>query len=131
MDLIERYKEEIGKDLVINELNVKEVQLRLPSRRHYWVGRLIDCKISHNNLCKKKKNLKKTLVRKIISESPVKITQQSAEIAAETAEEMVLLTESIKEYEFCIEYLEKVEKIMSNMGYDISNIVKIMAMEQL
>jgi hypothetical protein len=30
-----------------------------------------------------------------------------------------------------IEYLEKVEKIMSSMGYEIKNIVEIQKMEQL
>ena len=80
---------------------------------------------------KKKKNLKKALVTKIIAEAPVKLTQQTAEIAAESTDELTAITDSIKEYEFIVEYLEKVEKIMSGMGYDIKNIIEIQKLEQL
>lgn len=131
MELIERYKEEIGKDLIINEFNIKDVQLKLPSRKHFWAARLIDAKITHFKLVKRKKSLKESIAKRIINEAPVRVTQQTAEIAAESSEELQNITIEIKDYEFVIEYLEKVEKIMSGMGFDIKNILEIMKMEQL
>lgn len=131
MELIERYKEEIGKDLVINEFNIKDVQLKLPSRKHFWAARLIDAKITHFKLVKRKKSLKESIAKRIINEAPVRVTQQTAEIAAESSDELQNITIEIKDYEFVIEYLEKVEKIMSGMGFDIKNILEIMKMEQL
>lgn len=131
MDLLKRYKEEIGADLVVTDFNIKDVQLKLPSRKHFWAARLIDAKISLQDLQKRKKNLKKDLVKRIIAEAPVKITQQTAEIAAESTDELTTINDSIKEYELIIEYLEKVERIMAGMGYDIRNIINIMQMEQL
>ena len=131
MELIERYRNEIGKDLVINDFNIKDVQLKLPSRKHYWAARLIDAKISHYKLIKRKKLLKESIARRLISDAPVRITQQTAEIAAENTEELQSIAIEIKDYEFVIEYLEKVEKIMSGMGFDIANVIKIIAMEQL
>lgn len=129
--MIERYKEEINKDLVINDFNIKDVQLKLPSRKHYWAARLIDAKISLHRLIKRKKALKETIVKRIVSEAPVRLTQQTAEIAAESSDELQNITIEIKDYEFVIEYLEKVEKIMSGMGFDIKNIIEIQKMEQL
>lgn len=129
--MLKRYKEEINGDLLITDFNIKEIQLKLPSRKHFWAARLIDAKITLQSLHKKKKNLKKTLVTKIIAEAPVKLTQQTAEIAAESTDELITITDSIKEYEFIVEYLEKVEKIMSGMGYDIKNIIEIQKLEQL
>ena len=131
MELLKRYKEEINGDLLITDFNIKEIQLKLPSRKHFWAARLIDAKITLQSLHKKKKNLKKILVTKIIAEAPVKLTQQTAEIAAESTDELITITDSIKEYEFIVEYLEKVEKIMSGMGYDIKNIIEIQKLEQL
>lgn len=131
MELIDRYKEEINKDLVINDFNIKDVQLKLPSRKHFWAARLIDAKITHHRLIKRKKVLKETIVKRIVSEAPVRLTQQTAEIAAETSEELQNITIEIKDYEFVIEYLEKVERIMSGMGFDIKNIIEIQKMEQL
>ena len=131
VELIERYKDEIGRDLVINDFNIKDVQLKLPSRKHYWAARLIDAKIAHYKLIKRKKLLKESIARRLISDAPVRITQQTAEIAAENTEELQSIAIEIKDYEFVIEYLEKVEKIMSGMGFDIANVIKIIAMEQL
>ena len=131
MNLIERYKDEIERDLIINDFNIKDVQLKLPSRKHYWAARLIDAKISHNKLIKRKKILKTTIATRIINEAPVRITQQTAEIAAESSDELQNISIEIKDYEYVIEYLEKVEKIMGGMGFDISNVIKIMAMETM
>ena len=131
VDLIERYREEIGKDLIINDFNIKDVQLKLPSRKHYWAARLIDAKIAHFKLIKRKKLLKESIAKRIISEAPVRVTQQTADIAAESTEDLQNIAIEIKDYEFVIEYLEKVEKIMSGMGFDIKNIIEIQKMEQL
>ena len=131
MELLKRYKEEIGSDLLITDFNIKDIQLKLPSRKHFWAARLIDAKITLQNLHKRKKSLKKDLVGRIIAEAPVKITQQTAETAAESTEELSNINDSIKEYEFIIEYLEKVERIMGGMGYDIKNIIEIQKLEQL
>jgi len=131
VDLIERYRDEINKDLIINDFNIKDVQLKLPSRKHYWAARLIDTKIELHRLGKRKKALKESIVKRIISEAPVRLTQQTAEIAAESTEELQTIALTIKDYEFVVEYLEKVEKIMAGMGFDIANVIKIIAMEQL
>lgn len=131
MELLKRYIDEINKDLIVNDFNIKEVQLRLPSRKHFWVARLIDAKIDRNKLIGKKKDLKKELTQRIIAESPVKITIQTAEFAAENTNEIELINNKVKEYDYIIEYLEKVEKIFSTMHWEIKNIVQLNQMEQL
>jgi len=131
VDLIKRYKDEIGQDLIINDFNIKEVQLRLPSRKHFWAARLIDAKIELYSLQKAKKNLKKQLVKRIQETSPVKLTPQAAEIAAESSAEISSLNDQIKEYEFVIEYLDKATSVLNQVGWDIKNIIEIQKLEQL
>ena len=131
MELLQQYIEEIGKDLVLDDFNLKESQLRLPARKHYWVARLIEAKVERNKLISKKKALKKEVVKQVIRDSPIKITQSSAEAAAENHNSLSKLNDAIRERDMIIEYLEKVEKIMSSMGYEIKNIVEIQKMEQL
>lgn len=131
MDLIKRYKEEIGNDLVINDFNIKEVQLRLPARKHFWAARLIDAKIELHSLQKQKKALKKQIVKRLQQEAPIKLTQQSAEIAAESSNEIGSLNDQIKEYEFVIEYLDKATSVLNQVGWDIKNIIEIQKLEQL
>tara|TARA_R110002012_G_scaffold97262_1_gene233810 strand:+ start:343 stop:717 length:375 start_codon:yes stop_codon:yes gene_type:complete len=122
--------EEIGEDLVLNDLNLKQQQQRLPARKHFWVGRLVQAKIKRNNLIAEKSKLKKDLVKKVIEDSPVRINQTSAESAAERYESVVKLNTSIKEQDTIIEYLEKVEKILSNMHWEIKNVIDMNKMEQ-
>jgi hypothetical protein len=131
VELLNRYKKEIETDLIINDFNIKEVQQKLPARKHFWAGRLIDSKVEQQQLIKQKKIIKNELVKRINNEAVVKLSAQSIEIAAEQTDEITKITEKIKEYDCIIEYLEKVEKIMSNMHWDIRNIVEIQKMEQL
>jgi hypothetical protein len=131
VDLIKKYKEEIGNDLVINDFNIKEVQLRLPARKHFWAARLIDAKIELHSLQKQKKALKKQIVKRLQQEAPIKLTQQSAEIAAESSNEIGSLNDQIKEYEFVIEYLDKATSVLNQVGWDIKNIIEIQKLEQL
>ena len=122
--------EEIGEDLVLNDLNLKQQQQKLPARKHFWVGRLIDAKIKRNDLIAEKRKHKKDLVKKVIEDSPVRINQTSAETAAERYESVVKLNKGIQEQDTIIEYLEKVEKILSNMHWEIKNVIDMNKMEQ-
>ena len=105
--------------------------MRLPARKHFWVARLMEAKIKRNSFFRNKKNLKKEVVKKVISDSPVRISQSAAESAAERHESISKLNESISEQDYIIEYLEKVEKIMGHMHWEIKNIIDINKMEQL
>ena len=131
MELLKKYIEDINKDLYLDDFNLKEVQMRLPARKHFWVARLIEAKIKRNTLFAKKKKLKKDLVKKVIQDSPVRINQTAAETAAERYDSVVTINNSIKEQDTIIEYLEKVEKILSTMHWEVKNIVDINRMEQL
>tara|TARA_R100000664_G_C2746187_1_gene133908 strand:- start:882 stop:1277 length:396 start_codon:yes stop_codon:yes gene_type:complete len=131
MELLKKYIEEITKDLQLDDFNIKESQMRLPARKHFWVARLIETKIKRNSLFREKKQLKKEVVKKVISDSPVRISQSAAESAAERHESISKLNESISEQDAIIEYLEKVEKIMGQMHWEIKNIIDINKMEQL
>lgn len=105
--------------------------MRLPARKHFWVARLMEAKIKRGSLDREKKKLKKDITREVIATSPVKISQNVAEQAAERHESIQKLTDQIKECDLIVEYLEKVEKVMSQMSFDVKNIIEINKMEQL
>ena len=131
MELLRKYIEDITKDLQLDDFNIKEAQMRLPARKHFWVARLMEAKIKRNSLFRNKKQLRKEVVKKVISNSPVRISQSAAESAAARHESISKLNESISEQDSIIEYLEKVEKIMGHMHWEIKNIIDINKMEQL
>ncbi|MDB4430192.1 recombination mediator protein UvsY [bacterium] len=131
MELLNKYFKEVGEDLVIDDFNIKSQSMRLPARKHYWVAQLIKTKIERNQTFEKKKNLKKNITKEVIATSPVKLSHSAAEQAAERHESLTTLTSKIKELDLIIEYLDAVQKTMSQMGFDIKNAVEIMKMEQM
>lgn len=131
MNNIDQYVSEIEKDLIINEFNIKDVSMKTPARKHYWVSRLIKHKKELYNLEKEKSEIKKKVIKELLEQSPVKITVPVAEKASINHISMVQIDEKINNETLIIEFLEKTEKIFSSVSFDISNIVKIMQMEQL
>ena len=131
MNNIDQYITEIEKDLIINEFNIKDVSMKTPARKHYWVGKLIQHKKNLYKLEKEKAEIKKQVVKELLEQSPVKISVPVAEKASIKHANIVKINEDINNEVLTIEFLEKTEKIFSSVSFDVSNIVKIMQMEQL
>lgn len=131
MNNIDQYITEIEKDLIINEFNIKDVSMKTPARKHYWVGRLIKHKKNLYKLEKEKAEIKRQVVKELLEQSPVKISIPVAEKASVKHANIVKINEDINNEILTIEFLEKTEKIFSSVSFDVSNIVKIMQMEQL
>lgn len=131
MSIIDQYAKEIESDLKVDEFNIKEVSMKTPGRKHFWVTRLINHKKIVLNLKAEKYNLKKDIVTQIIKESPIRVTLPVAEKTAYKHEKMIEIQCRIDEQELIVEFLEKVEKTFSAMSFDVKNIVEIMKMETL
>jgi hypothetical protein len=130
MELLKQYIEELNRDLIINDLNVKEVQMRLPARKHFWIGRSINAKIELAKLEKKEKQMREEIFARISATSPIAMSHSQVNIAVNNTAEMSRIMEQIKEYKYIVEYLEKIEKVFSQMTFDIGNIIKIIQLEQ-
>lgn len=130
MELLERYIQEISEDLKIDELNIKDVQLRLPSRKHFWASRLIQHKIEIEKIRSKRDKMKKHAMQQIADQSPVKLTAATLDKSIDNTDEIRAFNQQIRELELVIELLEKTEKNFSSCTYDIGNIIKLMQLEQ-
>jgi len=128
--LFSKYRLEIENTVKIDQLNVKDVQLKLPFTKHFWVARLIDAKLDLIKLQRLKTETKNKLIKEITEQSPVVITKKNALDMAESHSEVKKITEEIYIQELLILYLEKVEStVLRNMSYDISNIIKLIELE--
>jgi len=127
--LLEEYIKELENDLKIDELILKDYQLKLPGIKHKWAGRCIRHKLQIIELRKKRDLLKKKIVDKIQEQSPVKLTLPVVERTAEKHSEIVDYDNQIKEFELIIELLEKAEKTLSSASYDIKNLIDIIKLE--
>ena len=130
-DTLDQYNNELKEHLVLDEFNIKDAQMKLPGRKHLWVGRLMRHKQEKNNLIAKKKQMVEKLTKSIQEQSTVRLSVPAAEKVAWNTEPIKKINSEIAEHELLIEFLEKVEKIMSGISYDIKNIIEIQKLETI
>jgi hypothetical protein len=127
--LLEDYIKELENDLKIDELTLKEYQLKLPGIKHKWAGRYIRHKLELNGLKKKRERIKKAVVDQVQEQSPVKLALPVIERTAEKHSEIVEIDSQMKQVELTVELLEKAEKTLSSASYDIKNLIEIIKLE--
>lgn len=129
MSLLAKYDEELKGDVSIDAFTVHDVQLKLPAIKHKWVGRLMRHKLELSNKKTEKADLKNQLIVKLREEADVKVSHTALAAAVDKHESIKKYDDSIAELRIVIEYLEKVEKILSSMTFDIRNLTEIMKLE--
>lgn len=127
--VLEQYSKEINDFCTINEFTVKEKQLQLPAFKHLFVGRLIRHKILANKLNAEKTKVKGELAQAAMKTAPVALDYSKVEKAMDSNQKIVDINTQIYYNTLIIEYLEKVEKVLSSITYDVKNIVEIMKLE--
>lgn len=127
--MLDQYIDELNKDLTVNSFNIKEIQLGLPSLKHKWAARLIRHKRELHQYQRNRAKLKKEIVDKLMTASVVKVAPIVAEKTAETTEALKQFDDNIEDTKLVIDFLEKTEKTLSSMTYDIKNMVEIMKLE--
>ena len=127
--MLEEIIKELEEDLKINELNLKDYQLRLPAIKHKWAGRLIRMRMNVNSLKKQRETVKNDIMSEINNTSPVKLTQPVISSTADRHSRIQEFITKIQETELIIELLEKSEKTLSSTTFDIKNLIEIMKLE--
>ena len=128
---LEKIKKELIEDTKLDELNLLEKQLILPSIKHKWIFRLIEEKRRLNALIKKKKTTKIAVLTSLEEQKciPPGVSKTFLDKKIEDSDSIQKIEEDIKDTELLIEYLEKVETVFKSMTYDLSNIIKIQTLE--
>lgn len=129
MDQLGLYIKELEDDVKLDELNLKEAALMLPARKAKWVSRLILEKNNLNELNKKRNKIIGEVVDELKKESAVRLATPTLEKAAERHKDVVEITQEINHKENVIEFLERVEKTIHSIGFDIKNLIEIVKME--
>lgn len=129
MDLLEQYILELEKDVKLDQFNIRDSQMKIPAYKHKWVGRLMRHKQEVVRLNHQKYQLKRTIASKIQDSTTYKVTKPVAEKAANSHDSIVDITHKLDELSVVIEFLEKAERILSSMTFDVKNLVEIMKLE--
>lgn len=128
---LDDYIAEMEKDLELDELNMKEVQMKIPALKHKWVGRLMRHKAQTASLYKKKDDMKKEATKKARDSSMYNMSDAGLEKLIEKQEPIVKINREIADNSIVIEFLERSERIFTSLTYDIKNLIEIMKLETL
>tara|TARA_B100002019_G_scaffold206679_1_gene179436 strand:- start:689 stop:1084 length:396 start_codon:yes stop_codon:yes gene_type:complete len=131
MKQLEEYIKEMGKDVELDEFNMKDIQMKLPALKHKWVGRLIRHRGEISKLQQSRDNMIKQISQEMIDTATYQVTLPTAQKAAEKHSSIKNIDESIKENKLIVDFLEKGEKIFSSMSFDIKNIIEMMKLETM
>jgi len=123
------YHQKIEDFLKIDELNLKEAQMSLPSVRHYWVGRLMFHKQQILKLKKAREKASKKIKEHIETESPVGLNPKTIANSIQSHEIIVKIDEEIANNELLIDYLTRVEANFRDAQYGMTNLAKIITLE--
>ena len=127
--LFQKYQKEIAEDLELDDFNLKEKQMSLPAIKHKWVGRLMQQHFEKSRLQEARKQAIKKIMDKFREESIVSVSDKTLALKAENHELVQRVDAHIRDCESIIIYLEKCERIFSQTGYDIKNIIDIRKLE--
>lgn len=128
-EVFERYRSQVEQDLKFDEYNIKDLTMRLPSLKHFWVGKLVEARINLKRLEDKKKDLIDSLQTKTKPEIGLsKSTMSNIVMNNETIKE---INQKIDEYKVIVEYLEKVEKIFHSATFDLKNFIETIKIDEV
>lgn len=131
LDLFNKYQEELKKDVNIDELNMKESALTIATIKHKWTGRLMRHKMDLSRTERARDKAIANIINQLQKDSLVSLSIPTLRKQAESHEIIQNTDQIIDNLKLIIEYLEKVEKIVNSMTWDMKNIIDIVKAETL
>jgi len=128
---LEEYIDEMEQDLQVDELNIKEVQMKLPALKHKWVGRLMRHKSQIGGLHRRKQDLSREASKKMKEGSMYNMSDAGLSKLIEKQQPIIDINQEIAAINIIVEFLEKSERIFHSLSFDIKNLIEIMKLETL
>lgn len=130
MELLDKFYEELKEDVKFDQINILEKQLQLPAIKHKWVTRLIEAKKNKILLERKRRDVKDEVLKTLMSNGlPSGVPKTALSQKIESSEAVCKIDSDLEMVDLVIQYLEKVEKILSSVTFDIGNATKLMVLE--
>ena len=129
--LFAQYEKLLKEHVQLDDLSLKEQQLRLPGNKHYWASRCITHKQDLAKLKRQREKTKKEFIEKISSTSDVELSRVAIGAKVNQLDEIQTLDKEIEQMEMLILYVEKAEQIMKSMSFDIKNLIDLQKLETI
>lgn len=129
--LFDKYQKLLAEQVKLDDLSLKEQQLKLPGYKHYWASRCITHKQDKARLRREREKTRKELRKRIEDEAEVEISFRAIDSKVDQLDEIQNFEQEIEQMEMLIEFVEKAEQIMKSMSFDIGNLIKLQQLETM
>lgn len=127
---LSEYQKEAQFDLELDRITLEDKTMKLPGIKGKWVARLMNHKSSIVDLEKIRHTAIEQIADQIEKTATIGLSKNAAKMQALDHQLVKKIDGQIKEHQLVIEYLEKLEKVLSSMSFDCSNIINLIKMEQ-
>ena len=129
LQILQQYQDELKNDCAIDQLNMKDRSLEVITIKHKWAGIQLRHKIELSRLEKGRNKAVDIIAEKLVPKLELNVSKVAIRKQAEKDSSIVSIDDKIDDLKIILEYLEKVEKIVHSMTWDIKNIVDMVKLE--
>ena len=128
--LIDQYRQEFTVDVDINMMNLRDKLMVASSTQHKWVGRLIRLKQQRQVYENRYNHDLRVSVEKLKKGTPhINVSETMLRKQVEGSAQLVELNTVIQNYDLAIEYIERMDKVFTQGGHAMRNLVELMKLE--
>ena len=111
-------------------MNIGAKALQAVNQKQWVVARLYDTKREKEALIRKRNNLKKNIIDKLIEKSPVNLDKSTMN-EIDKSPQFEEINEQLQDIDLLIRYLEEMTKMFMYIAQDVKNILDSLKIEQM
>lgn len=128
--LIDTYRQEFTVDVDINMMNLRDKLMISSATQHKWIGRLIRLKKQRLAFQNKYDHDVRVSVEKLKrGPTPINVSDAMLRKQVEGSTQITELNGIIQNYDLAVEYVERMDKVFSQSGHTMRNLVELIKLE--
>ena len=127
-DQFKEYKVHFEEWCKFDLINIGDKAMQAINQKQWVVARLYDTKRERDMLIRKRNNLKKTIIDKLIEKSPVNLDKNTLN-EIDKSPQFEEINEQLQDIELLIKYLEEMTKMFMYIAQDVKNVIDSIRLE--
>jgi hypothetical protein len=126
---IEKIRDEYEKDIQFDEFNLREMQLKIPALKSKWSAKLSINEALLYEWKEKRDLVFEAILKEIQDKSDMPLTKTSSEIIVKRDHRYKKVVEKIKTIDIINKFLERIDRNIQSVTWDMKNILDELKIE--
>lgn len=124
-------KQEYDQDIEFDEFKIREIQLKIPALKAKWAAKLSVTEATYYEWKEKRNLLFDALLHEIDTTTDKPLTNNTKELMVKRDSRYKKVSEKIKSMEIIIKFLERIDRNVQGMTWDLKNILEELKLENM